>query len=421
MRIVIFAVGTQGDARPNVALGAALAGLGHDVVVVTSREFEAMVRAAGLGFAPLSADFQAMMRAHKDEFDGKPALLLAWYGLRKLREMAHSWVAESLPAVEGAGLVIGSSTGLYLAASVAEARDIPFVRATLQPLEPSRDYAPVLIRPGRRPLPPLANRALHTLARGIAWQFGRPVIAHVRRELALPRYPFFGPWRSKRAAAAPLLNGFSPLVVPPPRNWGAHVATTGWWILPERERYEPPPALAAFLEAGPKPIYVGFGSMVSRDDTALARTVLGAIRRLGRRAVIATGWGALAGRTEGDPGILAIPHAPHDWLFPRMALAVHHCGAGTTAASATAGIPTVPVPFLFDQFFWAERLRRLGVATPRLDRATMDEAALAAAITAAEAPPLRDAAARLGAALRAEDGTANAIAALRGWGLLPAA
>lgn len=419
MRIVIFAVGTQGDARPNVALGQGLARAGHTVVIVTSRDFEGLVREAGLGFAPLSADFKALMEAHKAEFDGKPALVIAYYGIRKLGEMAKSWVREGLPATEGADLVIGSSTGLYLAASIAEKLDIPFIRATLQPLEPSSDYAPVLMRPRRRPLPRIVNRALHTLARGTAWQFGRPVIARVRRELGLPRYPFFGPWWSERAAAAPMLNGFSPTLVPPPASWGRHVVTTGFWILDEGARVTPPPALEAFL-AGGETIYVGFGSMVAKDLARLARVVVGGIRRAGKRAVIATGWSGLAREIADDPAILAIPHAPHDWLFPRVSLAVHHCGAGTAAAAATAGIPTVPVPFLFDQFFWADRLRICGAATPWLDRERMDEAAFAEALGQASDPAMRERASALGATLRAEDGVATAIRTLESWGLLGA-
>ena len=51
----------------------------------------------------------------------------------------------------------------------------------------------------------------------------------------------------------------------------------------------------------------------------------------------------------------------HEWLLPRCAAAVHHGGAGTTAASLRAGKPTVVTPVMVDQFFWAQRVNALGV------------------------------------------------------------
>ncbi|HYE00865.1 MAG TPA: glycosyltransferase, partial [Alphaproteobacteria bacterium] len=74
--------------------------------------------------------------------------------------------------------------------------------------------------------------------------------------------------------------------------------------------------------------------------------------------------------------------------------------------------PSVVVPFLGDQPFWADRLHRLGAAPPAVPRRRLTAEALAAAIRAAEAPAMRDRAAALGAAVRAEDGIGHAVRAL---------
>ena len=418
MRIVIFAAGTQGDARPHAALGQALGLTGHEVTLVTSRDFQSLAGAAGVGFAPISADFRAMMHADQDRIDGRSQLAVAVHGLRRLGEMASQWVGESLGVARGAGLIVGSGPLLYLAASIAEALEVPFVRTMLQPIEPAREFSPMLIRPPRVRLPGRINLALHGLTRNGTWQLGRAAMTRVRRELGLAPYPLSGPWRSARAGMAPLLNGFSPLVVPPSRDWRAHVATTGFWPLRGCDA-ELPPRVEAFLARGPAPIYVGFGSMISKDAAGLAVLVHEAIARSGRRAIIAGGWGALAA-VENTDRILAVEDVAHERLLPRVALAVHHCGAGTTAAVATAGIPSVPVPFLLDQFFWAERLRALGVATDPMRRDRMSAGDLAAAIVAAGQAGIVEASAALGARLRAEDGTANALAQLARWRLIPA-
>ncbi|HAX69065.1 MAG TPA: hypothetical protein DCY14_05635, partial [Anaerolineae bacterium] len=59
--------------------------------------------------------------------------------------------------------------------------------------------------------------------------------------------------------------------------------------------------------------------------------------------------------------ILPIEYIPHEWLYKRVRVAIHHGGAGTTSASLHAGIPTITLPLAIDQFFWGERIQKLGV------------------------------------------------------------
>ncbi len=416
MRVVIFVAGTMGDVRPNVALGQGIGARGHDVTIVTSGNFEALVREAGLDFAPLTADFQTMMRRDRARFDGKPQFLVALHGLRCLSEMATHWAAEGLPPARGAGLIIGSGVALYLAASIAEALDVPFVRTMLQPIEPAREIMPMLLGTIRMSLPGRTNLALHAATRNLTWHLARPAMTRVRRDLGLAPYPARGPWRSPRAGRARLLNGFSASMVPHSRDWGDHVATTGyWWLRPSIE-YTPDARLAAFLRSGPRPVYIGFGSMVTKDAARLAAIVREAVLRSGTRAILAGGWNEL--EVAPDPDLLAVGDVPHDWLLPQTSLAVHHCGAGTAAAAAAAGIPSVGVPFLLDQFFWADRLHRSGIATAPLRRDRMTGASLAAAIGEASGSAMQTRAAAFGAELRREDGVGRAVAALDGWGLV---
>ena len=62
MRITLFSVGTQGDVRPFVALGCGLMADGHEVRLATGRDSETMVKAHGLDYSPLNADFLEIMR-----------------------------------------------------------------------------------------------------------------------------------------------------------------------------------------------------------------------------------------------------------------------------------------------------------------------------------------------------------------------
>src|SRR5947209_12144132 len=93
-----------------------------------------------------------------------------------------------------------------------------------------------------------------------------------------------------------------------------------------------PPDLTAFLEAGQPPVYIGFGSMSSRDPEATTGLVLKALARAGQRGVLLTGWGGLS-QSDLPDDVFKIESIPHEWLFPRMTAVVHHGGAGTDRKS----------------------------------------------------------------------------------------
>jgi UDP:flavonoid glycosyltransferase YjiC (YdhE family) len=103
--------------------------------------------------------------------------------------------------------------------------------------------------------------------------------------------------------------------------------------------------IANFLERGPKPIYIGFGSIVIDDPAKLTATLLQAVRETGVRAIISKGWSNLGDAANDDDNVLFIGDCPHEWLFQHVAAVVHHGGAGTTACGLLNGRPTTIVPF----------------------------------------------------------------------------
>lgn len=423
--IVIFTIGTQGDVRPCVALGQGLQRAGYPVRIATSRNFAGLVSGAGLEFRPLTADFQAMLESDRTIADhGMNLREMARIFRERYAKWAVNWVEEGLSASEGAGLLIGVSNSILLAKALSEALSIPFAIARLQPMTLSGILPPVMFSSSRRKLPGVVSRASYYLIFKMLWGVMRPAINDiVRPQLCLPRYPWYGPYfRDLHRAKA--INGFSQHVLPRPADWPDNSQVTGYWFL-DQPQWTPPEALRQFLAAGPKPVYIGFGSMVSSNARAFTETLIDAVKKSGLRAVLASGWGALDGPLDSHEGprdeqIFFLRHAPHDGLFPLMSAAVHHGGAGTTAAAARAGIPSAIVPFFGDQPFWAHCLNRQGVAPPALERKSLTADALASALAATRKPAMIDAAAALGRAVRAENGVAEAIRWLGIWNLLPA-
>jgi UDP:flavonoid glycosyltransferase YjiC (YdhE family) len=186
---------------------------------------------------------------------------------------------------------------------------------------------------------------------------------------------------------------------------------TGYWFLDRPQGWQPPAALVDFLQAGPPPVVVGFGSITVRDPEETTVLVLSALRAARQRGLLLTGWGGLS-QADLPDDVFKLEAVPHDWLFPRAAAVVHHGGAGTTAAALRAGVPSIVVPNFMDQPFWAQRVVALGAGPRPIPRNRLNAARLSAALRAAvEDESFRARAAAVGRRLRAEDGVGRAVEA----------
>jgi sterol 3beta-glucosyltransferase len=421
MKITIFCAGTRGDIQPLTALGVGLQRHGHRVTLATSHNFETFVGQSGLEYAPLTADYDRLMRQAPEMLEsGMNVFRGSKIMVRHLSEMVSHWAVEGRAAVADADLVIGQGPTTVLAGSMADALNIPVVQAQLQPMTPCTDIRPMVLPPLPGPLPGPVNLALYYTVRLFMWSLARrPVNDLLRKGLDLEPYSRFGPLYRQPPERRRVLYGYSEQILRRSRDWGDNIQVTGFWFLDAAEDWRPPDDLVAFLAAGPKPIYVGFGSMYPRDPKRITATVLAAIRKAGCRAVLASGWGGLSpDDTARDPNIYLIKQAPHDWLFPRMAAAVHHGGAGTTAAALRAGIPSLILPFITEQAFWSVQLQKMGVAAPRLNRNKVTVYQLTDGIIRLQNRAMIEKAAALGQKIRAENGVETAIRQMEAWGLL---
>jgi UDP:flavonoid glycosyltransferase YjiC (YdhE family) len=187
----------------------------------------------------------------------------------------------------------------------------------------------------------------------------------------------------------------------------------GFFKLPQGFNYKPPPSLATFLEAGPRPIYIGFGSIVINDPDAFTNTILEAVRLTGTRAVISKGWGGIGASSLHLPSnIYMLDDCPHTWLFPQVDCVVHHGGAGTTSAGLSFGRPTVVVPFFGDQMIWGEAVYRAGAGPRPIPWKSLTAELLAEAILTALNPQMAATVTDLAYLLGTENGTKNGVRSL---------
>jgi UDP:flavonoid glycosyltransferase YjiC (YdhE family) len=154
--------------------------------------------------------------------------------------------------------------------------------------------------------------------------------------------------------------------------------------------------------------------MANRSPRGTTQLVIEALERSGQRGVLVTGWGGLE-KAELTPNLFALEDVHHAWLFPRVSAVVHHGGSGTTGAGLRAGVPSVLVPHIGDQPFWAQRVAELGVGPQPIPRRQLTAPRLAEAITSAVTDKdIQRRARSLGEKIRAEDGIGKAIEILEG-------
>lgn len=408
MMIVLLAAGTRGDVQPFVALGAALRRAGASVRIATFAAFRSLVEDAGIEHFALDGDVVGIAGSdalrHAIEADNPLKVLLSF---NKLRDLAVGLNAGFLEACSDATAIVyhpGAAIGRFIAAE----RGIPAILATPFPLTRTAAYPSIIFYDGPR-LGRFYNSLTHRAFAQIMWTAaGGTLRAFWQRRYGRAPLDFGNPFERAPTSTTPVLVGCSQHVFARPDDWPAHVHQTGYWFTDE-PGWKPPTALTAFLEAGPPPIYIGFGSIGSASQAeATTHLILAALGRTGQRAVLAAGWNGLSRSVTLPSEILRIESAPHAWLFPRMAGVVHHGGAGTTAAGLRAGVPSLVIPHGNDQFAWGRRVFELGVGPRPIPRKRLTADTLAAGLAALDAPGLRRSAAALGVQIRAEDGATTA-------------
>ncbi|RMZ66476.1 glycosyltransferase family 28 domain-containing [Pyrenophora seminiperda CCB06] len=145
---------------------------------------------------------------------------------------------------------------------------------------------------------------------------------------------------------------WSPGLIPKPKDWGPEIDISGFVFLDLASSFTPPDALKRFLDDGDPPVYIGFGSIVVDDPDQFTNLIFEAVKMVGCRALVSKGWGGFGSNADCPDNIFMLENTPHDWLFPRCSVVIHHGGAGTTAIGLKCAIPTMIVPFFGDQPFW---------------------------------------------------------------------
>ncbi|MFE9093958.1 glycosyltransferase [Streptomyces sp. NPDC007264] len=389
MRVLLSTWGSRGDVEPLAGLAVRLRERGAEVQVCAppDEEFAALLAGVGVPLVPLGPSVRSVVTGGR-----APTTADAF---RVAAELVAARFETLTAAAEGCDVLLATGLMPAGARSVAEKLGVHYRLACFHTFGlPSRHFPPGA-RPGKQSSPEetdlkvlwdedarrvnaLYGEALNRHRAAI----GLPPVDNVRDHVLTDRAllaadPVLAPWRS-------LTN--------------LDLVQTGAWILPDERPL--PEELEAFLDAGPPPVYVGFGSVAMRLSPDLARVVVEAVRAHGRRVLLSRGWADLALIDDRDD-CFAVGETNHQALFGRVAAVVHHGGAGTTTKAALAGVPQVVVPQFVDQPHWAARVDELGIGAAHEGPSPTVES-LSAALGRALTPETRARARAVAGAIRTD-------------------
>ena len=340
-----------------LAMAVAAARRGHDVVVAAAPGYAANVAGAGLEFHPLRPAIPEDEESLAYYFDMKRG------PRRLLQNMIFVDVAAThedlCSAARGADLLVVGEL-LYTAPIVAADEKIPWLNVVLAPTSLLSATDPCVLAPAPwlhkfRHLGPWLHRLAYCFGRieGRMWASG---YYRFRRSLGLPAgaNPIFDAKHSPFGTLAM----FPDFLSAPQPDWPTGTVQAGFPFYDQGGDIE---MVRDFLKCGSAPVVFTLGSIVAHFEPSFYQAAAEAAQMLGRRAILLTGRNASVPQNLPE-SVLAVNYAPLHSILPHACAIVHAGGIGTCAEAIKAGLPSVVIPYSFDQPDNAARLRRLGVA-----------------------------------------------------------
>ncbi|MGW5918943.1 glycosyltransferase [Nocardia fluminea] len=413
MKFVLAFTGSRGDVQPGLSLGVELRARGHDVTMAVPPNLTEFCRRTALPTESFGADTKelldsALVSNRMKSVDPLTRLrAIAEITLRDGRRVQ----SELMDLTAGSDAVIGGSVGQERLLNVATARGIPYVPVHYCPL---RRNSVASLLPVER-APGTAHRLSWAALEHATWLATRSAERELAADLGLEP-PSGPPARRISGRDTPEIQAYDPLIFPGlAQEWGQRRPLVGFLDLAPRTRAaigdaDASAGLDDWLDSGSPPLYVGFGSMSIAEPEYLARTFTDAAAELGVRLLVATGWSELMAGTVGDD-VRVVRTVDHTAVLPRCVAAVHHGGAGSTAAALRAGIPALACWLGADQPLWGRRLHALG-AGASLAAARVDHDSLLRALRRLLRPEYVSAAQQLGSMMVTPAAAVHAAATL---------
>ncbi len=352
MKILILTTGTRGDVQIYIGLAQMLKKSGHFVTIGTSKAHEKLVRSLMVDYECIddTADIGQINNVIE-----KKGLQAVKEGIRLLFDgmfQSHNKILKIMPQFD---VIIGHG---WLGEAEAELCNKKFIRVGISPNIAEKIKSKTTSF-NRRMMIDIENYALSQL-------------------IIKPYNDFRNKINAKTITLSdiykkPLLIPISKVLIDSMDLWNNNTFQSSYWYT-DYSSYEPPEKLLKLLNNGKKSILVNVGSMITGfQEPDLFIELLDKIATYYNINVIFLGRNIFNKDSDNNDNILQLDEAPLSYLLPKVEICLHHCGLGTTSDIIRSGIPSIPIPFIIDQFQWAKKLIKMGIATKVLNYKNITE------------------------------------------------
>ena len=363
---LLISLGSRGDMEPFLALGEELLSAGEEVAFCFPAQFEPLAREVSPNFFPMTPAFVELLN-HPDVKRITGQVGSGWKRLRTIFKLLRSTKPIQQQLIKDQK----SAIDLY-----APDKVIFHIKCVYPVVAALRDHQEVALL---SPVPCL----LHAVANEPAIGFGEPksvwwnTFTYALSNYALIKQAILGYGNPvlKRMGIAPLKKkevhhfllkelpvefAIDEGLFPRPGNWPEHVTITGFRERNKSKHWAPSAALLNFLEKYPKPLYVGFGSMINSRPKEIGQDVLEVTAALNQPVLINTSWGGIEIEGTLPDHAFMVSDIPYDWLFDKVSGVVHHGGSGTTHSALRCKRNQLIIPHIGDQFLWNRLVHKAG-------------------------------------------------------------
>ena len=356
MRIGLVTKGSRGDIQPFIALAIGLKNNGHQVTIVTFKNFENLVTDYNIEFCPLSMDIE------KEAYTEDVLEVLRKGNMMKFAKLIgknsekynEKIIFEIDKASDSFDFIIASGLAFPNILPITLKKNIKYgILNFSMPYSITKEFPAIGF--GFQNIP-FINKISYSIFTYIAVKlFIQKDVNLTAKLLNLPNWKTSELMTELLRKNRLIIHPMSNQLLKQPKDWPSNSFVTGFLEIPTTERNrnineQIPEALKAWIEDGEKPIYIGFGS-IPIPDTNLLKTIIDELlTQTNHRIVFCNGWTKPFIDTK-HKNLFVIENINHEWLFPKCKMAIIHGGIGTIGSSLKSGIPMVIVSIVADQPF----------------------------------------------------------------------
>ena len=337
MKILLITAGSRGDFEPFYAFAQRAKELGHEVYLSVTEEFQPRLTNVDFNVLKLPGSIQYFVKKNgvsiiKNSIDFFPNVRPF---IVKILNTAAEQILEIKPDV-----VLYHPTVLTA----------PIAARSVGALSGLVEIIPILT-----PTKEFASAGLWTSNLGFLNKLTYKGVVLAEKLFFLETFKLSRKLKVRNKKQDFSLSLTSPALLKRPKDWPVNTHLVGPWFKKDNESLSQ--NVVDFVNRKPT-VYAGFGSMKKGNPEKIATEIIKGCKALNMQVIISSGWGGLAvgPQFKNDPEVLFLDSVSHSNLFPLVKVVLHHGGIGTTHAALRAGTPSVIVPFIVDQPWWAHKL-----------------------------------------------------------------